>query len=113
MVKKKRHFKVYFSRTKKASRLSLGIQHWGLKIYQVDLNDDSRLTFDLSMARSNLHSPTLVLGNVAILEESCMASADMQWSFYSGERIWPMGLLFIYGLQRSMCNYTVYDTILL
>ena len=84
---KKQHFKVYFSRTKKASRLSLGIQHRGLKVYQVDLNDDSRLTFDLSMARSNLYFHTLVWGNVAILEESCMASADMQWSFYSGEQI--------------------------
>ena len=55
------------------------IQHQGLEIYQVDSNDDSRLNFDLSI---------LLYGeNVAILEESCMASADMQWLFYSGERI--------------------------
>ena len=29
--------------------------------------------------------------NVAILEESCMASADMQWLFYSGEQMVALG----------------------
>ena len=60
MVKKK-HLQIS-SRTNKASRLNLSIQHWGLKVYEVDLNDDSRLTFDLSMARSNLYYHTLVWG---------------------------------------------------
>ena len=50
-----KHLKIFFSRTKKASMLNLGIQHWGLKVYQVNSNDDSTLTFDLSMSRSNLH----------------------------------------------------------
>ena len=58
-----KHLKIYFARTKKASRLNLGIQHRGLKVYQVDSNADFRLTFDLSMARSNLHFHTLVMGN--------------------------------------------------
>ena len=61
MVKKK-HLKIYFSRTTKASRLNLGIQHRDLKVYQTDSNNDSRLTFDFSKARSNLHSNTLVWG---------------------------------------------------
>ena len=42
--------------------LNLGVQHWRLKVNQVDSNDDSRLTFDLSMAMSYLHSHTLVWG---------------------------------------------------
>ena len=46
---KKKHLKIYFSRTKNASRLNLGIQHRGLKGYQVDSNDVSRLNFDLSV----------------------------------------------------------------
>ena len=41
----KEHFKSFFSRTKKALRLKLGIYHQGLKGYQVCLNDDARLTF--------------------------------------------------------------------
>ena len=36
----------------------------GTKAYQVDSNDDFRLTFDLSMAKSNLHSHTLVWGKI-------------------------------------------------
>ena len=32
----------------------------GIKVYQADSNDDSRLTFDLSVAMLNLHSHTLV-----------------------------------------------------
>ena len=57
-----KHLKI-FSRTKKASRLNLSIQHRGLKVYQVDSNDDSRLTFDLSKAKSNLH-PILLHGEI-------------------------------------------------
>ena len=33
---------------------------------------------------------------MAILEESCMASADMQWPFYSGEQIVAHGPLVLY-----------------
>ena len=50
----KKYFKLFFSRTKKALRLNLDIEHWGLKFYQVCSNDDPRLTFDLFMAGSNL-----------------------------------------------------------
>ena len=56
----KNHFKEIFSRTKKVSRLNLGIKHRGLGVYHVCSNDDPRMTFDLSMARSNLHPDTLV-----------------------------------------------------
>ena len=66
-----------FSRTQKALRHNLDILHWGLKVYQVYSKDDPRMTFDIFMARSNL---CLVL--VVILEECCMASANMQWPFY-------------------------------
>ena len=45
----------FFSRTKNALRLNLDINHWGLKVYQVYSNDDPRMTFNLSMARSDLH----------------------------------------------------------
>ena len=36
---------------------------------------------------------------MVILEESCMASADMQWQFYSGERIVAHGPLLLYNLD--------------
>ena len=39
-----KHLKI-FSRTKKASRLSLSIQHHGLKVYQVCSNDDHGLIY--------------------------------------------------------------------
>ena len=44
---------IYGKRTKKASRLNVGIKDPGLKVYQCS-NDDPRLTFDLLTARSNL-----------------------------------------------------------
>ena len=58
-----KHLKI-FSRTKKASRLNLGIQHHGLSVYQICSNNDPRLTFDLFMARSNLRSHAFVWENV-------------------------------------------------
>ena len=54
--------KVFFSRTKKASRLNLGIKYLGLKVCQVCSNYDPRLTFDFLMARSNLHPYVFVWG---------------------------------------------------
>ena len=51
--------------------------------YQVCSNDDPRMTCDLFS----------VLVAVAILEECCMASAVMQWLFYSVEQVvahWPL-----------------------
>ena len=39
------------------------------------------------------HSKMFVLVAVAILEVYCMASADMQWTFYLGERIVAHGSL--------------------
>ena len=56
--------KIFFSRTKKALRLSLGIQHLGLKVYQFYSNNDPRQTFDLLKARSDLHSHHLYGKNV-------------------------------------------------
>ena len=40
--------------TKKALRLNLGIQHWGLKFYQVSSSDETRIIFDLLMVWSKL-----------------------------------------------------------
>ena len=47
-------------------------------------NGDPRITFDSQIS---------VLVTVAILEEYCIASAVMQWLFYSGERIMAYGPL--------------------
>ena len=55
---------------------------------QVCSNDDPRMTSVLFTAQS-----ISVLVAVAILEEFCMASADMQWPICSGERIVAHGLL--------------------
>ena len=58
-----KRLKIFF-RTKKASRLNLGIKHRGLSAYQVCSNFDPSMTFDLSMARSNLHLYILVVGKM-------------------------------------------------
>ena len=34
--------------------LKLGMQHWGLKLYKVCINDDTGLTLTYFTARSNL-----------------------------------------------------------
>ena len=47
-----KHLKIFFYRTKKASRLNLVTEHWGLKVIQICSNDDPRLTFDLFTAQS-------------------------------------------------------------
>ena len=57
MVKK--HLKIFFSKTKNASRLNLVTEHWGLKVIQISSNDDPRLTFDFFTAMSNLHTYAL------------------------------------------------------
>ena len=43
-----------------ALRLNPGIKHRGLKVYQVDSNGDTRLTFDLFTAMSTLRPYTFV-----------------------------------------------------
>ena len=42
--------------------LNLVTEHWGLNVIQVCSNDDSRMTFDLFTARSNLHLYAFVWG---------------------------------------------------
>ena len=49
-----KHLKIFFSSTKKALRLNLGIPDRGLKAYQVCQNDETRITFDFFMTWSNL-----------------------------------------------------------
>ena len=80
----------YFLQNQESLRLNLAIQHLGLKVYQVNSNDDTWMTFDLFMARSN------VFVAVAILEDCCMGSADMQLLFYSGEQIVAHGPLVLF-----------------
>ena len=75
-----KQFKIFFSRTKKALRLSLGIQHWRRKVYQARSNDGPRMAF-------LWHCQFFLQVAVAILEEWCMASADMRRLFHSFERI--------------------------
>ena len=67
------------------------------------------------------HGQICVLVAVAILEECCMASADMQWVFYSGERIvihrplvlffqkWCFGHFFqFYKRNASMASWMIF-----
>ena len=49
-----KQIKIFFSSTKKALRLNLGIQHRGLKHFKIYKNDETRMTFDLFMIWSNL-----------------------------------------------------------
>ena len=56
---------IFFSRTKKALRLNLSIQHRGLKVYQVCSDDDTRMTFALFTVWSNLCPSCRVLEEVA------------------------------------------------
>ena len=55
-----KHLKIFFSRTKKALRLNLGIKHRRLKVYRICSNKGRILTFDLFTARSNLRPHTFV-----------------------------------------------------
>ena len=66
-------FKIFFSRTKKAFRLNLGIYNWGRKVYRICSNDEPRMTFNLLKGRSNFFP--CCYGN---MEECCMVSEDMQ-----------------------------------
>ena len=76
MVKKK-YLKIYFSRTKKTSRLNRGIQHRGLKVYQVDSNDDSRLTFNF-LWQGQICIPILLYGEnvVKSFSENVLKTVD-------------------------------------
>ena len=49
-----KHLKIFFSRTKKASKLNLGTEHWALSVIQVCSNDDRWSIYDLFTARSHL-----------------------------------------------------------
>ena len=59
---KKKHLNIFFSRTKKALSLNLGVWHLGLKVCEVCSNDDHRLTLTFFTARSNLCPHTFVRG---------------------------------------------------
>ena len=47
-------FKIFFSRAKSTMISKLGMQHWGLKLYKLALNDDPRLILTYLTAMSNL-----------------------------------------------------------
>ena len=57
----KKHLKIFFSRTKKASQLNLGIKHLGLEVYLVCSNDDPRLTLDV-IWQGQIYIPMLLNG---------------------------------------------------
>ena len=90
----------FLSRTKKASKLNLGILHRGRKIYQVCSNDNPRMTFDFLR-----HCRISVLVAVAILEECCMASADslsdVLWAHMSLTLRFILGTNLTYYLIRT------------
>ena len=78
--------KIFFSRTKKYFRLkALGIRDAIPTKFVQMMIIGLPLTFLLS-----IQIRVLV---VAILEECCLASADMQWLFYSGEQMAAHGPL--------------------
>ena len=80
--------KNFFSSTKKALRLNLGIQHRELKVYQVCKNDKTRITFDRFMVWSNL-CPNCCGNTGRMLHDICK---------YAGERIVAHGpLVFLSG----------------
>ena len=53
----KKTLKIFISKTKKASRLNLVTEHWGLEFIQVCSNDDPRLTFDLFLRQGKKLRP--------------------------------------------------------
>ena len=83
-----KHLKIFFSSTKKAFRLNLGIQPRGLKVYQLCLNDETRMTIALLW-----FGEICVPVAVAILEDCCIAFANMQVS-----ELWPMDILLMHSI---------------
>ena len=85
-----KHLKGFFSRTKKAFKLNLGIQNWGIKVSKVYSNDDTRMIFDLFTVWSNL-CPSCC-GNTReaarYLQMCCSC-------FYQVSESWPIGFLFL------------------
>ena len=59
-------------------------------------NGDLRMSIDLFYS-----TVKFVLVAVAILEDCCMTSADMQWLFTQVMESWPMGLLIEIALHSS------------
>ena len=84
-----KHLKTLFSRTKKAFEA----ESW----YSVSRTQCLPSSLKLRSCDDLLrHGQICVLVAVAILEECCMASTDMQWLFYLDERI--MDLVLLYSL---------------
>ena len=82
--------KHFFSRTKKALRLNLSIQHWdskSTKFVQMMI-----LGWPLTFLR---YAQMCVLVAVAILEEVAWCLQICNNCFYQVGELWPMGLLFI------------------
>ena len=61
---KKKHLNIFFSRTKKALSLNLGVWHLGLKVCEVCSNDDHRLTFDFFYSKVKFASPYICEGKM-------------------------------------------------
>ena len=81
--------KKFVYRSKKALRPNLCMQHPGLKVYQVSSNDETRMTFDLLR-----YGQICVPVAKAILEQCCMAFADIQLLLYQVSESLPMSFLF-------------------
>ena len=56
--------------------LKLGMQHWGLKLFKVDINYDPWLTFTYFMAWSNLVACTFEWE--ALLQSNSMEKKNLQ-----------------------------------
>ena len=59
-----KHLKIFFSRTKKALRLNLGIKHWGLKFYRICSNKGRILTFDFFYNKVKFAPPYICMGKM-------------------------------------------------
>ena len=61
--------------------LKLGMQHRGLKFYEVNINDDPGLTLTYFTARSNLVTKAFILEKVKTLDFSgTIAASDLKVS---------------------------------
>ena len=91
--------KHFFYTTMKALRRNLDIQRRGPKVYKL-VQDDTRKTFDLFHGMVKL-CPSW----------SCMAFADEQKLFLSGERIVAHGPLVLLFLNFQQIHYTAWECV--
>ena len=92
------HLKIFFSRTKKALRLNLGIRHQGLS--QLSFFEMMILGWSWTVL---WYDQICVLVAVAILEEVAWHLQICNSYFYQVSKSWPIGLLFVVESSIKIC----------